>query len=300
LRALFDEAEPLDEAGEALLEQIVSLEICNWNLESSLMALCEAIGCMTPVPDAVGHTASVTEERWRSIWTYYLTLREWLSGSREEQDCGAFRGGQAGLETDEACREHVLQMLGQPDSLKRLRVERLCLLFEYHLRGMPDADSPEGRVLHESAASLRRQTEQETGLDRFEQGFGPRVRLADTGELRFCHHKLFRRYDILISSVGSGQWRSVIPYRGTDGKQRAALVQDYTSAISTWLKQDPPPSDKAERIHELLGEHTPPKRFLAALLESLLRAQQIVARTRGMQAEAMRKRDNACKQVCNC
>jgi hypothetical protein len=43
LKPMWEKTVPIDEAGKELIEQIVALEVCNWNLERSILALCEAI-----------------------------------------------------------------------------------------------------------------------------------------------------------------------------------------------------------------------------------------------------------------
>jgi hypothetical protein len=256
------------------------------------MALCEAIGAGEPVDRAIGHSDSVTDGRWRKIRAYALALREWQADNADAvASCRA-----ASKATDPAgqVRRHVLAMLGEPTQLKRLRVELLWLNLQYWLQGLPEKDSAPGIALHGAHARMVERVREVAPNDPFEDGFLPRVRLADDGQLHPCHHKLFRRYDILISSIGSGSWRSDMPYRGTDGFERADILDKHLEPVESWvdeLKPTGPDPGLAREIHNLLGRPTKQKRFLAALLASLLRAQQVVARHWARSAEAMRARD---------
>lgn len=291
LRQLYDSAAPFDEGCQDLIEQIVALEICNWRLEESLLALCEAIGSKRPVPWEIGHMASVTQERWDRIWAYYLSLREWLAEASTKPR-GAYPSLLAKCDPDGEVGRHVREMLGERDELKELRVERLCLHLEFWLEGLPGDDQPRKQALVAAAAAIDAETESRAPNDEFEhqeRGFAHRTRLADNGQLFPCHHKLFRRYDILISSIGCAKWRGVMPYRGTDGFQRAETLEKYLAPITAWLDggsatSKPGDSELAAKIHDLLGERDDAKVFLASLLVSLLHSQQIIARQWAEQA----------------
>lgn len=294
LKDMHDRAGELSEAGRAIAEQICRLEICNYRLETSLQAICNAIGHMRPVPWSVGHRESVTTGRWRSIWAYLVSLRYWL-GRHDRIPCG-HEDVLSALDPGGRCHRHVMAMLGEPDELKVLRVERLCLRVEFILEGMPGPETIRGKLLREAARKLQRTTEAATGDDAFERGFGPHVRLANLGELSPCHHKLFRRLDILISSIGQGEWRMAIPYKGTDGFERADLLDTFLVPIRGWIAGEAPAGPDewlANQVHGLLRSRTHERLFLAALLESLMRSQQVIARTWAEQATAMRKRDEA-------
>ena len=89
---------------------------------------------------------------------------------------------------------------------------------------------------------------------------------------------------VIISSIGAGKWRRAMPVRGTDGFERADLLDKYLIPIQTWIDSGGEASgtveDKlSEKIKHLLGNFSDKKRFLTSLLFSLLRCQQQAART---------------------
>jgi len=111
------------------------------------------------------------------------------------------------------------------------------------------------------------------------------MKLDGDGRLQPCHHKAFRRYDIIISSIGAGRWRAAMPMRGTDGFQRAARLEEYLEPIQAWIGGRGTAGRRvqgrlADEIHMLLGEPDDAKLFLASLLVSILRAQQLSAMAR--------------------
>ncbi len=220
LLALWRRAQPLDKQCQQVLEQIVALEICNWNLEDSLMALARAIGGKTPAALSVGHLPSVTEERWRHVWAYYLALRNWLP-------CQVAAGYDAILgwcDPSGRVRERVTDLLGKPDQLKQLYLERFCLCLEFWLGGYYPSQSAQ-MTAHAAAVEA---VEQQIGqLDPNGDILGA-MHDEGNGRLQPCHHKAFRRYEIIISSIGAGQWRAVMPMRGTDGIERGQRLSLHT------------------------------------------------------------------------
>jgi len=110
-------------------------------------------------------------------------------------------------------------------------------------------------------------------------GILPWIAEDGQGHTEPCHHKAFRRYDIIISSIGAGKWRAVIPERKTDGLDLIRMHDSFIGVIETWLSdRQGIGEDKEEnisvRVHELLGEKTSAKVFLSSFLCSLLRLQR--------------------------
>lgn len=274
LRKLREAAGPLGRRCEAVIEQIVALEICNWNVEESTLALCKAIGAKEPAELPIGHLASVTDDRWKTLWAYFLALRSWLPSAGNN----GYRVLLRTCDPDGAVEAHVRTLLGERDEVKELYVERLCVNLAFWLGGFLPDGSPQRETYQAAVAALEakiKEREPEAKeLDVFDVegagGWGP------------CHHKAFRRYDIIISSVGAGKWRGVMPRRGTDGFERAALLEEYLGPIERWVDgagaEEAAGGGAAERIYDSLGERDNVKIFLASLLASLLRAQQLFAR----------------------
>ncbi len=177
-------------------------------------------------------------------------------------------------------------MLGQREDIKELGVERLCLHFELWLDSLRDNERPRMKALDAAAAAIDAEIRRRTGKGDFattERGFDYRMNLVDNGQLYACHDKLLRRYDILMSSIGSGHWRSEMPYRGTDGLGRADELETYLAPIAAWTDGAPlvteyENTELAAEIHGLLGERDETKLFLDSLLVSLLRPQGQMAR----------------------
>ncbi|MCK4592994.1 hypothetical protein KAU45_00740, partial [bacterium] len=245
----------------------------NWDLENGFTTLLRAIGKGEPLGRSVGHLASMSDGRWKRIWAYYLTLRDWLTSVEKSSYTALLRD----VDPEEEVKEHIEGMLGERTELKELYVERFCRCLEFWLGGIPPEGSPQ-RTAHEPAAKVLEERIRE--LDP-----GGRIlsamHLEGDGRLEPCSHKAFRRYDIIVSSIGSGEWRKVMPMRGTDGFGRAALLERLITPVETWVEERGElVKDEEARYQEtfaLLGERKPEKVFLAAFLTSILRAQALSA-----------------------
>lgn len=273
LKKLWEAAQPFPPNYRNALDGIIALEICNWNLEGSILELCSAIGEKQAIGIPIGHMASITDDRWRQVWAYYLTLRNWLPR------LGA-HGHEALLrqcDPDGAIQKHIVAMLGERTDLKELYVERVCHLLEFWIGGYyPDGSAQ--RVAHDVAVSALdeqiRKRDPEGQILNAMNGEGD-------GRLQPCSHKAFRRYDIILSSIGAGKWRDAIPTRGTDGFDRAATLEEYLSPIEEWIGGQASAGGVgglAEDIQSRLGEKDAAKVFLACLLVSLLRSEGLAAR----------------------
>jgi len=278
LRDLWKAAQPLTSASKKSVGGVIALEICNWNLEESILELCAAIGAERPPEFAIGHLESVSEKRWKAVWAYYLAVRDWLPRKQPS-------GYEALLRTcdaDEKIRAHVSSLLGDTDDLKELYAERFCLCLESWLGGLYGQEWVWTRA---HAAAVSGVEEEIKKLDPTGQILGA-MHLEGDGRLQPCNHKAFRRYDIIISSIGSGEWRAAMPMRGTDGIERAALVEKYLSPIEAWVDgrgegRRAGADELFGRVCGLLGEADDVKMFSASLLISLLRSQQLAAREKG-------------------
>ncbi|UCE26966.1 MAG: hypothetical protein JSW52_11565 [Candidatus Coatesbacteria bacterium] len=270
LKPLWEKADSINEAGKELIEQIAALELCNWNLERSILALCEAIGKKKPATIPIGHMASIDEERWRRVWAYYLALRMWLPRPVR----ASYEVLLKELDADGETQRRVQDMLGERDPLKELYAERFARCLEFWLSGYPNAESAQMKA-HKAAAEAL-----ETEIRKLD----PEARILNAlagegdGRLNPCHHKVFRRYDIILSSIGAGEWRAEMPLRGTDGLERADTIEKYLAPIEGWVTgKTKPGGEIGAKIYGLLGKTDDVKVFLASFLASLLRAGQLKA-----------------------
>jgi hypothetical protein len=286
LKKFWKAAQPLSQKCKAVIEQIVALEIYNWNLEESILELCSAIGTKKPTKLCIGHLASISEERWNRVWAYYLTLRNWLPSEG--------RSGYASLlkkcDPNGTIQNHIVGMLGSRDELKELYVERLCLCLEYWLGGLLPTESAQLKAHSAAVLSVENEIRRLIPVSKILNA----VELEGDGRLQPCNHKAFRRYDIIISSIGADKWRAVMPMRGTDGFERAATLERFFLPIEVWIdsrskKGESKDDELFDRIHSLLGKPDNARLFLASLLISLLRAQQLAAQKR---AESRKDRKN--------
>ena len=285
LRTLWDALPPEDRPNNELVDQIVALEICNWNIEESVPALCGAIGSGAPATIGIGHTNSVSRERWRTVWTYFLTLRDWLPCDGPS----AYEALLAVCDPNRTIQNHILGLLGERDELKELYVERFSLCLEFWLGGCYSGDSSAQMKAHQAAVSAVDEEIDKRDADRV---VVPSWATASDGDgmLQPCHHKAFRRYDTILSSIGAGRWRACMPRQGKGALERIATLETLLEPIEAWIEgkgatRSADTGDESfDRIHALLGESSDVKTFLASLLASLLRAQQ-------SNAESWPKRD---------
>ncbi|MFX1453227.1 MAG: hypothetical protein ACFFCM_20505, partial [Promethearchaeota archaeon] len=210
LKKLHEKAQPLELSSKKIIDQINSIEICNWRLEDSIIALCEAIGKNEPSKMKIGHQKSITKERWLKIWSYFLSLRKWLQNSNMD----LFHEYLLKLcDSDGKIQDHVTKLLGTKNKLKELYVTLLYLWIE-RLNCTTALDSPLGIAYKSSITEIENQIKELVGDSQI------LMALAENnveGRLQPCSHKVFRRYDIILSSIGDDKWRKSIPMRGTDG-----------------------------------------------------------------------------------
>lgn len=276
LMDLWTKAQPLNQAGKDILKSIIDLEICNWNLENSIISICRAIGENKAPIIPIGHLKSITSERWKKMWAYYLALRGWLpfvgkSGYEILQNL---------CDPDKSVKKKIYELLGERSKLKELYIERVCLLFEFWLSSYYFMEKSPQLIAHRAAVKA---IEKEILKNDPGNLILKAMKNEGDGRLQPCNHKAFRRYDIIISSIGAGRWRGIMPIKGTDGLERAALLEQYLLAIESWIRDDKKNEEGDDyklyqEIHNLLGKANNTKNFLTSLLISLLRPQQMAAK----------------------
>lgn len=267
LRSLWDAAQPVEEATRAIARHICQISVCNWALEHMVSSLCKAIGTGHSTGLPWGHPGSITAERWKQTWAYYLTLRKWLT----KVTPGGYPSLLRICDPSGEVAKHVLEMLGERTELKELYVERFCLCLDWcAVGGLFGCETALG-VSHAGAIAAVEKRIKELDPD---GDILPWIAADGDGALEPCHHKAFRRYDIIISSIGAGKWRAAMPERGKDGFERAEMHDRLISPIDAWLTGRSAPDGQYAEIHQALGTPSPTKVFLASLLVSLLRAQR--------------------------
>lgn len=276
LKNLWEQIQPINRSTKVVIQSICDLEICNWNLENSIINICKAIGEKKSPTLLIGHLKSITSERWMNLWAYYLSLRKWLA----EGTISSYDAILSYCDSEEIIMEKISTQLGKRNRLKELYVERLCLLYEFWLSGCNTLERNPQMIAHSSAVEV---IEDEILNIEPKSLILKAMKFEGDGRLQPCNHKAFRRYDIIISSIGAGEWRATIPMKGTDGLKRATMLERYLSAIEAWINQNREDDKKGKnklfkKIYALLGKQDNTKIFLTSLLVSLLRPQQIAAR----------------------
>jgi len=147
LKTLWNKIQPLNQAIEDILESIIALEICNWNLEKSIISICKAIGEKKSPTITIGHLKSITNERWKKVWAYYLALCKWLA----KEITSGFDIIHDFCDPGGMVMENVSTLLGERNRLKELYVERLCLLFEFWIGGYYFLEKHPQMIAHHAA-----------------------------------------------------------------------------------------------------------------------------------------------------
>ena len=271
LTELWDAAQPFPTDYRKTLDDIIALEICNWNLEKSILEFCSAVGEKRPTGIPIGHMASVSPERWRKVWAYYLAIRAWLPSEGR----AAYAPLLEMCDPDKVVQSHVSGLLGDRTELKELCVERFCRCLEFWLGGFFPRESAQAKAHNAAVSALEEEIRKRDPQGQILNA----MKGEGDGRLQPCGHKAFRRYDIILSSIGTGKWRAAMPMRGTDGFDRAATLEEYLLPIEKWIEGSTCGEGAlAEDIQARLGARDGAKVFLASLLVSLLRSQQLVSR----------------------
>ncbi len=279
LRILRAAAGTLTFQQELILAQVIGPEICNWALFETISRVCSIIGRGQPDSQGTGHIATVTTQRWQKIWAYYLAYCHWLA--KQVRLGASYQVILELCDPQRSIQQHVESLLGKRGPLRELWLEHFCICLDAWLDDLPPQGQPRKLALEAAARSLEERILHQEPQPRVPFDM---IRLDDHSIFQSCHHKFFRRYDIILSSIGDGQWRKSMPMRGTDGADRADRLEPYLDALEQWLTTDqttstiPPAAD----LYSRLGPPENFKRFAVALLASLLRAQQFTARRKAV------------------
>ena len=138
LNKLWEEAQPMTDKELYAVRQITWLSRCNWNLEPIIKSLIDAIRKERNSNMRIGHNHSITNDRWKKVWAYYLSLKKWLPIQ------GRYTGLTVFLEfcdPDEVIQSRIVELLGKKTKLKEIYVELFCYFLESKLMGRHPDDS---------------------------------------------------------------------------------------------------------------------------------------------------------------
>ena len=253
------------------IRQISWLSRCNWNLKTSLDSLIVAIGDGTKSDIRIGHNYSITEERWRKAWAYYLSLKKWLPSG------GRYTGFDTMLrfcDPKGEIQNRINTMLGDTNRLKQQYVELFTYFLEFHIQGRHPDDSVQMFAKNSAIKSLNREIMKNKYDKMILAAVQIRPEEISDGKLKWyeiCHHKFFRRCDITISSIGANEWRSVIPEKKRDVDELNILLSKYLTATELWLKGNSDEEMFNNNIIRLLGKKNSIKNFQVHFLNSFLK-----------------------------
>lgn len=274
LDKLWMKAQPTTSSELYIVSQITWLSRCNWNLEPSINSLIKAIGKGERSKLRIGHNYSITEDRWKKVWAYYLTLKQWLHVQ------GRYTGIPSLLDycdPEHTIRSQIVDLLGKKTKLKELYVELFSYFFEFQLMGKNHpSDSAKSIATKSAVESLN------NDIKKFEYDkmilaavqINPET--LSEGKLRWyevCHHKFFRRCDMIISSIGENEWRGVFKERGSEREELQELFFRYSKALEWWISDYEGTDDFSKTICEFLGQQTSKKIFQISLLNAFLKGQ---------------------------
>ena len=111
-------------------------------------------------------------------------------------------------------------MLGQWSRKKELLVAFLCMILHDKLGGNYYKRSIFSELIFPKASQF------DYGILWLKVGGSFEKAIRD-GTLNLCHHKFFRRLDIIISSIGVEKWRGAMPIEGDHGFRLMENIQVF-------------------------------------------------------------------------
>jgi hypothetical protein len=274
LNELWSKAQPMTEEELYAVRQITWLSRCNWNLENSITSLIEAIGKGKNAKIRIGHNYSITEDRWKKAWAYYFTLKKWLP----------IQGRYTGIpilldycDPDKAIQSLVLDLLGEKTTLKELYVELFSYSLEFHLLGRHPDDKAKIFATKAAVYSLINEVKKNDYDEMILAAVQINPDVPSEGKLRWyevCHHKFFRRCDLILSSIGENKWRGNFTEKGPEREELQKLLRKYYLTLESWISNQDINDESSKKNHELLGEQNSKKLFQVNLLNAFLKGQR--------------------------
>lgn len=280
-----DEVEEINELenrlGKLLPEQrdlrVMADFCCIWRYDFPVRIheMCAAIGGNAHT--AFGLHYQICPRRRHELISYANALLIWLGNQELPPD-----HDDSSLRDDVV--EKVFRLLGTPNSLKKLLVERTyfglssrvlnCSYWGYNTR--EDVSLLPYTAQELSGDWRNRMIELEGAITR-ELGRQAHDFLCDVGGSAepACHFKFMRRIDILVSSIGCLRWRGNLPPKDENIRGRRAITKAYLDVLELyWRGKTVSPADAdigktaslKNELFQLLGEQTLMKRWLVASL----------------------------------
>lgn len=233
---------------------------------------CRAVGRLSPLPLRLCH--HISPERWEAAHEYIAGVRAWLDGYEPRQFARSFH-------LPDSMAAWVHSLLGERSAVKHALAERAMAVlvgqFYLNVRFMVVADSDEDL----DEAEYRRFDGLVRRADRVhyasligEDGRPTTPELPpghpDAEEVDRhltldrppCVQKVFRYWEIILSSVGVVKWRGAVP---GGGRSRADYEQEfaaYLSAAAEWASGHTHETAEGRAVAEALGPLSPLKRDL--------------------------------------
>ncbi len=250
---------------------------CIWRYDypPRVHELCAAIG--GDPHTAFGLHYQICPQRREELRYYAEALQMWLRNQESRAD-------HANCSIRDNVVEKVFRMLGTPDPLKKMLVERTCLglssrflncsYWGYHARGAVSLTPHTALAL--PVHWLQRMAELERAITK-ELGRQAGDFLCDVGGSAepACHFKFVRRIDILLSSIGCLRWRGNLPPKDNSIRGRRSITAAYLAVLESYWRDKPLIPGVADMEHiaslqkelfDRLGEQTLLKRWLVASL----------------------------------
>lgn len=283
----------LDKNARMLRLQIIGNEQCNYKFFQNVSKILKGIGKMSPRKDVLGHVPNVPDylrplekDRIEIGKAHIRFLELWLQGKRA-------REAKNTLPRFKHFVDPIYHALGERTPLKKLYVERMIISFSYpvlHWSGEVDLSIIDGKTVddfginHPRGLEIDKKIAEAKGikLAYHESNFANKKQFGDEILAHIvyrgrglCNHKFFRHLDIILKSIGKGEWRKDNPPRGKEKAELAEKISQHVFALDSWLAgvekekvivENPDARKAIEEVYDSLGKRTQIKEWLTACL----------------------------------
>ncbi len=283
----------LDKNARMLRLQIIGNEQCHYKFFQNISKILKGIGRMSPRKDVLGHVPNVSgylhaleKDRIEMGKAYLRFLELWLQGKSAGEAKNA-------LPQYKHFVDPIYHALGERTPLKKLYVKRMIISFSYpvlHWSGEADLSNVDGKTVdvfgvnHPRGLKIDRKIAEARGvkLTYSESNFRNKIQFGDDILAHIvyrgrglCNHKFFRHLDIILRSIGKGEWRKDNPPRGKERAELAEKISQSVFALDSWIAEvekkkaiteNPDARNTIEEVYDSLGERNQVKEWLAASL----------------------------------